>query len=180
MGTEILSVILLSILLAVTMKTADNLNEHGLKLFKGANILFGILWGIFGALLILKNNFLANLWLAVFIGLTVRGKQDMLNHGLGFGIIFSAFLMIFNKFLFLPKIYWFFFIAMMISGLTHDYLSSRKDIKKIYSELFHSLFFYTAVPFVFAIFTKIWIGFYSLFSFVITYEIIRYIQVKSS
>ncbi len=49
---SLLLVLIFASLYGVTMKVADLLNEHGLKLFRGSAILFGILWGFFGALLV--------------------------------------------------------------------------------------------------------------------------------
>ena len=37
-------VVIYAILFGITMKIADLLDEHGLKSFKGADILFGFLW----------------------------------------------------------------------------------------------------------------------------------------
>ena len=60
-------IILYAILFGSTMKIADLLGEHGLRWFKGSALLFGILFGSFGALMILSNNFLAHFFIAMLI-----------------------------------------------------------------------------------------------------------------
>lgn len=171
---DIVLIIILSILFAVSMKIADNLNEHGFKWFKGSNILFGILWGVIGSLLISQNNILANVWIAALIGWILRGKEDRINHGIASAIILLTFIFRLHSFKFDSILFITFFIGMVVSGLIHDYLSNKKFIKDIYSELFHSLLYYTLIPLIYAIFTKEWVVFMSLFPFVIAYEITRF------
>lgn len=84
-------VLFLSIAFGVTMKIADLLDEHGLKLFKGASLMFGFLWGIIGALLIFDNNILANFILAMLIHWILRYRIDYLNHGIAVSIILFGF-----------------------------------------------------------------------------------------
>ena len=81
-----------SVLFGLTMKIADLLDEHGLKLFKGSALLFGILWGGFGAMMILGNNILANFFLALLIHWILRYRIDHLNHGVAASIMLIVFL----------------------------------------------------------------------------------------
>ena len=76
-----------SCLFAVTMKIADLLDEHGLSFFKGADILFGVLWGIFGALLCLSHTIIANVILAMMMGFVIRKRLDYINHIIAFIIM---------------------------------------------------------------------------------------------
>ncbi len=73
-------ILLYALLFAITMKVADLFDEHGLKWFKGSTILFGFLWGGFGALLVLSNNTIANIMLAMSLAFLVRNRLDYLNH----------------------------------------------------------------------------------------------------
>jgi hypothetical protein len=166
-------VIILSILFAATMKVADNLNEHGLKLFKGSNIIFGILWGSFGSLLILHDYTLTNLWLAVLFGWILRAKVDRINHGIASAIILVTFIFNLNKFVFKEDLFLIFFIGMVIIGLAHDYLHLQKIVNQRFSEYFHSTVYYTALPIIYSVVTGQWIIFASMFSFVISYELVR-------
>lgn len=87
---EILKISLLSILFSVTMKIADLLDEHGLKWFKYADVLFGIFWGGFGALLAVTDDAIANVLLAMMIGFVIRKRLDYINHIIAFTIITST------------------------------------------------------------------------------------------
>ena len=169
----IIQTIILSVLFAVTMKTADNLNEHGLKWFKGANILFGFLWGTFGALLILSNNLLANLWMAALIGWILRAKEDYLNHGIASAIIIITFIFNLKNFEFYPTLFLTFFIGMVVFGLTHDYLSYSKKVSKTFSEFFHTILYYILLPIVYSLLTREWIISISFIPFIIAYELTR-------
>ena len=81
-----------AVLYGITMKLADLLNEHNLKWFKGSALIFGILWGAFGALLIFSNNAIANIILAMNIAFIVRNRLDYLNHQAAATIIIISFL----------------------------------------------------------------------------------------
>ena len=96
-------IILYALLYGITMKIADLFNEHGLKWFKGSKILFGLLWGAFGALLILSNNTIANIMLAMNLAFIIRNRLDYINHQIAASIIIISFLFssIFNPTLFL-------------------------------------------------------------------------------
>ncbi len=76
-----------SLLFGFFTKLADLLDEHGLKMFKGADILFGILWGIFGTLVIIFSPLLATFYLAILINWIIRGNIDYLNHRIATAII---------------------------------------------------------------------------------------------
>lgn len=73
------------------MKLADLLDEHGLHLFKGDALIFGILWGMFGALLVSINLPLANILLAMNLAFLLRGSLDYINHRVAATIIFITF-----------------------------------------------------------------------------------------
>lgn len=160
------------------MKIADNLNEHGLKLFKGANFLFGVLWGIFGAFLILQNNLLANLWIAALFGWILRAKIDHLNHGIATSIILLAFLFSLKDFQFIPSLFITFFAGMVIIGVVHDYLTYSKKTSKLFSEYVHSLLYFTALSLIYSIITNEWVIFTSFFAFIISYEATRFLEKK--
>jgi len=170
----IIQTIILSILFAVSMKLADLLNEHGLKLFKCSNIIFGIFWGLFGSLLILSDNFLANLWIAALIGWIFRGKEDYLNHGIASGFILTTFVLNIKNFQLDLNLFLTFFISMVLFGLIHDWLSENKKVSKTTSEYFHTICYYTILPIVYSSITKDWIILISFLSFIISYEIVRF------
>jgi hypothetical protein len=165
-------IILWSVLLAVFMKIADNINDHGLKWFKRSNILFGFLWGLCGAFLIFQDPVLMNVWLAIILGWIVRAKIDKVNHGIAVAVILIPFLFNVNSFRFKSIIFIIFFTGMIVLGFIHDYLHHK--INKTYSELFHSVLFYTVLPLIVCIIYSSWNIFISLFSFVVAYDSTRF------
>ncbi|MDO8628750.1 MAG: hypothetical protein Q7R56_03275 [Nanoarchaeota archaeon] len=89
---EPLTIIILSAIFAFTIKIADLLDEHGLKLFKGSRTLFGILWGICLALLIISDATVGSFWLAILLYWILFLKIDYPNHALATVIILLAIL----------------------------------------------------------------------------------------
>ena len=79
---QLLLILLYSALFAFTIKIADLLDEHGLKLFKGSKLLFGICWGILLALLVLSNPIVGSLWIAIFLYWVIYLKVDYPNHAI--------------------------------------------------------------------------------------------------
>ncbi|MBI2579276.1 MAG: hypothetical protein HYW27_00055 [Candidatus Aenigmarchaeota archaeon] len=79
-------------LFGIFAKIADLLDEHGLKWFRGSAVLFGVLWGIFFALLIISDNLVASFWIAILIHWILRRKIDYLNHGIAVSIILLVFI----------------------------------------------------------------------------------------
>ncbi|MCK9293381.1 hypothetical protein M0P25_04865 [archaeon] len=80
----------LAFFFGVTNKVADLLNEHGLKLFKHADILFGIIWGILGAFLMFFDQSIAINYFALIIYWFFMIKLDYKNHSLAGTIMLFA------------------------------------------------------------------------------------------
>ncbi|HLD12614.1 MAG TPA: hypothetical protein VJB87_03375 [Candidatus Nanoarchaeia archaeon] len=89
---QILLVIVYSIIFAATIKIADLLDEHGLKLFKGSKTLFGILWGVSFLLLTTLDAYIAGFWIAFLLYWILNHKIDYHNHCLATAIIFAYYL----------------------------------------------------------------------------------------
>lgn len=85
-----INVILISLLFGISQKLADAVNEHGTVLFKGANIFFGIIFGISGSILISMNNTFAEFYLGLVIYWLIAGKLDFFNHQLSGSIMLLA------------------------------------------------------------------------------------------
>jgi hypothetical protein len=98
-------IVLYAILFGSTMKIADLLGEHGLKWVKGSTLLLGIIFGSFGAMLILSSNILANFFIAMLIHWTLRYRIDSLEHGFAGAIMFSTFVLNLSSFTFNPPIF---------------------------------------------------------------------------
>jgi hypothetical protein len=170
---NILLILIYSILFGITMKVADLLDEHGLKWFKGSTILFGILWGFFGILLILSNNILANVILAMIIGFILRFRIDYLNHGIAASMILITFLLRakFEIEIFLPI-----FIGLSIFGLVKDYILEKKKEMQKYPKIIP---WYAVVGFLYSLITNIWVIFLSLIFFEISYIITDFYGQKA-
>ena len=159
-------IILYAILFGITMKIADLFNEHGLKeWFKGSRILFGFLWGIFGALLVISNAHVANVILAMILAFILRFRIDYLNHGIATSMTLITFFLTsrFELSIFIP-----FFLIFAIFGLTEDYLS-EKSKKKI--KIPKRLPFYSLSGLIYLIFTGNWAIFFVLFFYELAYVI---------
>ena len=119
---DIFQIIIYSALFGITMKIADLLDEHGLRLFKGASLLFGLSWGFFGLLLIMSDAFIASLILATVIGFLVRMKLDYQNHAMAAAIIIIGFLL-FQPLI--PLVFFPFFLIFISLGTLWDTVRYR-------------------------------------------------------
>lgn len=85
------AILFVAILYGATMKLADLLDEHGLHWFKGDAMLFGLLWGILGSLLIVADNQLANVLLAQMLAYVLRLSLDYRNHAIAATLMILVF-----------------------------------------------------------------------------------------
>jgi hypothetical protein len=156
------------------MKMADLLGEHGLKWFKSSALLFGILFGISGSLLILNDNILANFFIALLIHWVLRFRIDSSEHGVAGAIMFTTFVLNLNSFVLNPLIFWITLITFSIFGLLND-AADRKDIKGFVAKLAKSQFHFFMVPLILIFFDiSYWIILIASFSFIISYEAIKF------
>ncbi len=162
-----------SCLFAVTMKVADLLNEHGLKLFKGANILFGVLWGIFGALLCLCHTIIANVILAMMIGFVIRKRLDYINHIIAFIIITTIFFLFSDL---VKPTYFSFLFAIIILGCIKDmkYKGRKLRVLKLTEKIYLYIPIIYAIPsLIYSILYDDWMVFAAFFTYDVTYNITR-------
>lgn len=173
-----IQIIVLSVFLGVSMKIADLLNEHGLKWFRGSKFIFGVLWGGFGALLLLGPNALAMFWLAVFLSYIITAKIDYINHGIASIIILIVFFWNVDRILIDWPVFLYFFFAITLTGLFHKLVIKRYRIKKGIGKLFELKFsifkwgiYYELIVLLFSIYTGIWIVFASRVFFWVSYDL---------
>lgn len=170
MNVELFVIGLLSVLYGLTMKMADLHNEHGLKTFRGAPILFGLLWGLVGLALILTDLLLANILLAMNIAFIIRLRLDYLNHVVASSIIIVGFLVFsqLNLTVFL-SFYFFFVIFGGLKDLLNDHLNSKNILAKI-SEL---MWYYPFSTLLFGLFTNNFLPFFALSLYTLSYNFIK-------
>lgn len=171
-------ILVISALFALTMKIADLLDEHGLQWFKFADILFGILWGIFWALLVIEDKAVANVIMAMMVGFVVRKRLDYINHIIAFCIIISTFIF-YSQGDF--KIFFPFVIVITILGLIKDlkYNSNKSEIQKVIEKIYLYIPIIYAIPsLIYSMFTNNWLVFITFFTYDFVYNITRIISKK--
>ena len=163
-------ILIFAALFGITMKMADLLDEHGLKWFKGSATTFGILWGLFGALLIASNVQIANVLLAMILAFIFRMRIDYKNHAIATVIIIVAFLLYSS---FEPLIFFVFLANFMIFGSLKDIMGDyfkRNDWLQKFTE---SGWYYVIPTLIFAYFTSAWIIFYVFTTYIVFYNIVK-------
>ena len=169
-------VILYALLYGITMKIADLLNEHGLKWFKCSAILFGFLWGIFGALLVLSDSTIAIIMLAMNLAFIIRNRLDYINHQIAASIIIISFLFssTFNPILFIA-----FYLVFLIFGSTKDYVDDiLKKKSGILVSLNEAMLYYPIPTFVYCLLYGNWIVFWAFLAYTLAYDITKQIYKK--
>ncbi len=167
-----------SVLFGLTMKIADLLDEHGLKLFKGSALFFGILWGGFGAMMILGNNILANFFLALLIHWILRYRIDYLNHGVAASIMLIVFLYNLPNF----AINWLLFLVVFVIYSAHGLLNDaadRKEISGIWAKYFKSNSHYFTIPIILTFINPVyWIVLATSVLHIVSYETTKWFGEK--
>ncbi len=168
--------IIYAILYGLTMKIADLLNEHGLKWFKGAPMIFGLLWGIFGCLLVTVDPILANIILAMNVAFILRNRLDYPNHQLASSMIIIVFLFTAK---FLPIVFIVFYLTFLIFGSLKDYVDDVLKKHRGFIVLLNELmWYYPAATFIYCLGYGQWLIFWTLLAYTIAYNAVKYIAKK--
>lgn len=174
--SSIFLIIIFAVLYGVFMKIADLLNEHGLKWFKGSAVLFGFLFGIFGALLVLGNNLIGNIMLAMVICMILRNRLDYLNHRIAASIIIIVFL--FSSVL-TPILFISFYATFLIFGALRDYIGEKIKKKSKLQTIYDSVMWYYPVPtLIYCLIYGNWIVFWAFLTFTIAYDLTKYVAKR--
>ena len=164
---------LLSIIYGATMKIADLLNEHGLRLFKYANLLFGLLWGLSGLILSLQaGSIIASVVLAMNVAFIVRGRLDYLNHQIASSIIILGIIM-FIKVAIIELIV--FYLIFLIFGFIKDYLGDTLQKKNKLSEM---MLYYPISTFIYSVIFGYWELFIVFTVYMISYNFVKLVARK--
>ncbi|MFH1899975.1 MAG: hypothetical protein ABIJ83_01745 [Patescibacteria group bacterium] len=168
-------IIVSAILYGITMKVADLLNEHGLKWFKGSAIFFGVLWGVFGSLLVLGDKNIANIILAMNIAFIIRNRLDFINHQIASTIIIISFLFFST---FNPALFAVFFIIFLIFGSLKDYVGDILKKKSMSATFNEAMLYYPIPTFIYCLIYGNWIIFWAFFLYTASYDSVKYIAKK--
>lgn len=167
-------IVIYSVFFGITMKYADLLDEHGLKLFKGSKILFGILWGFFGSLLIISNPIIANVLLAMVLVYLVRMRIDYVNHCIAAVMMILSFIL-FQELLAFEFI--FFALFFLVFGSMKDYFQDKKIKKNIFYKT--GIWFYPISTLIYGFITNNFLPFLSLTVYNLSYAVIKIYYQKS-
>lgn len=171
-----LPILFCAALYGITMKIADLLDEHGLKSFKAGVLLFGVLWGLFGALLVLSNVIIANIILAMNIAFLIRRRIDYLNHAIAVSIIIIAFLIYGSIDITIFLV--FYFIFLIFGGLKDyvgDVLKKRKGLLVLLNE---SMLYYPIPTLIYSLIYGNWVVFCAFLVYTVCYDLTKYYAIR--
>lgn len=170
---SILMILIYATFFGATMKIADLFDEHGMKTwFKSAHIIFGLLWGFFGILLVLSRPDIANVILAMILAFLVRMRVDYRNHVIAATMIIIAFL---YKGIFDPTLFFLFFIIFTIFGGLRDYLGDVRKKKDWIYKINEPAWYYVVPTFIYGVASGNWMIFYTFTIFIIFYDLAKYL-----
>jgi len=165
------TLLLYAALFGITMKLSDLFNEHKMRWFRGDALLFGVLWGIFGSLLVVSRVDVANVTLAMVLAFLVRMRLDYRNHTVASAMIIVSFLWWSTVDLI---IFFIFFVVFTIFGALRDYTGEvRKKKNWIYKYNEHP-WYYVIPTAIYGFFTGNWVIFFVFTIYIIFYDVIKY------
>jgi len=173
-------ILLYAALHGITMKLADLFNEHDVRWFRGDSLLFGFIWGGFGALIILSNQLLGTIYLAMVFAFVLRARTDYLNHGIANIIMFFTYFYRYQTINWQPLLL--FFVIFAVFGLISDRFREKKypkdKILKSLRTLSDLRTHYYWFPLIYSIVTGVWLVFLTVGVNMFAYEMVRQIYKK--
>ena len=152
------------------MKIADLLDEHGLKLFKGSTILFGVLWGLFASLTLFVDQVVANAMLADILGFVVRMRIDYRNHAIATVMVVLTFIMYSQ---FMPAVFFGFFTLFVLFGLVRDHLDDKLKRTDVVQKFFEYCLYYPLGTLIYALYSGFWSAFLVITTYILAYDVVR-------
>lgn len=101
------------------IKLADAHDEHGMKSFRWAWMLFGILWWLFWAYIVSFSSDLHALYLSIIFYWLYKFKIDYPNHAIG------TIIMLFGAFMFQWEFLWIPTALLLLSYILWDFIKVR-------------------------------------------------------
>lgn len=152
MFLDTITLVLLSFAFGFFTDFADLLDEHGLRWFTGAATLFGVVWGVVGALLVLGYPLVGMCVTALVFYWIIRMKLDYINHALGGSIVlvaslWASYLGMSDLVVLTPLI-----VVWVVCGLGGVYIKQRRGVRYattiafLIPPLALSLFFWSVLP----------------------------------
>jgi len=167
----IVLVVTVAALYGLTMKLADLFDEHGLSWFSGDAVSFGLLWGVFGSLLVTVNPIVANALLAQMLGYVIRRRLDYWNHAVAAVLIVITFLTTGQPFV--PSAFWFFLVGLTGLGLVRDFYGDQKKPGWLY-QLNEPAWYYLLVPLAYWLSTEHWVALAVFVPYRLAYSAVKY------
>lgn len=159
-----------SALLGITMKLADLTDEHDRHYFKYDDIVLGLLWGLFGVLLVLLRADVANVMLAMVLGFIVRKRIDYRNHMIATVMIIIAYVW---KAQFDLVVFTSFFLPFLVFGLLRDYVGDIRKKRDWWYWVNEPMWYYVLPPIVFSVVTGNWLVTVVCISFAVFYDLTK-------
>lgn len=164
-------ILLYTVFFSVAMKLADLFDEHGMKWFRHDAMVFGVLWGIFGALVVLSDVYVANALLAMILGFLFRGRVDYSNHIVAVAIIVFSFFLFQNI---AVKELLFFSVIFFSIGFYGDYATEVKKTKTLLGKMLELKIHYPLFTVLYSFLTSNWLVFIVFAVHIAVYDIVKY------
>jgi len=167
--------IIYGMLCGATMKLADLMTEHGVRWFKGDKMLFGVLWGVFGALLVIHPANLANVILARIFSYFPRARIDYANHAIGAAIIILAFII--HDTTFNTIVFFSFLVLFLLLGGVRDYWGNTKKKGKqetAWKKLTEPAWHHLLIPLVYSLYIHEYMVFWVCAALQLAYNAVKY------
>lgn len=157
----------IALLTGMFTKLTDLIEDDNVKLFSYDNIVFGAVYGILIAYMIVTYPLIATLWIATILGVIFTGKIDATGHFVGLGTAFLIVLLIG-----VPKLdeihLIFFTLAAVGEELVNDLIVDKGKVK---AKKLHEFLSYRPVLEIAALFVSIISGEYIIFFALLCYDI---------
>lgn len=168
-------ILILAFFVGLLVKLTDQIVDEGLNCIKYSEYLFGSLYGILMAQIVVSSNSLvASLWIGLIIGVIITNKIDHLSHMLAIGS-FLLYLGIIG----FPALSALYLIIFTIAAALDEIIEERIKAKERLLNLLKKFVGLEMVSFIVSIITGIWTVFLSILLFDLGYIIIaRITRIK--